>query len=151
MRSNREIQEWSDFLQSQNISIESKLKTNILNSNYVNFILNMLGLFGDPYFDDKKFLDVVLTDLVDVNNLDIFKINKALYSENYTKKFKVSLFDYLTDTDKLNTLELDDLEKILQFKELFCNLSEQMRSKNFLEFFREVISEFTIVEHIEAN
>ena len=45
VRNNREVDTWGKLLLQNWIEIESKHKTNILNSNYVKFILNLLKIF----------------------------------------------------------------------------------------------------------
>jgi hypothetical protein len=56
-----------------------------------------------------------------LNNVDIFKINRELYKQNYSRKYKKKFIDYLNELEaKKEELEqilnLKDLEKILEFK-----------------------------------
>jgi ATP-dependent exoDNAse (exonuclease V) beta subunit len=63
VRSNREVEEWSKFLESNGVPAVSKKKTNILNSPYVGFILDYLSLIDNPYFDETKLVNIIRSEL----------------------------------------------------------------------------------------
>jgi DNA helicase-2/ATP-dependent DNA helicase PcrA len=85
-RSNKEVESWTKFMQLQNIEVESKLKTNILKNKFVKFILDFLRLVENPEFSNEKLLDILRTDIIDVENIDVISMSKELYKKNYSKK-----------------------------------------------------------------
>ncbi|MDR1944930.1 MAG: hypothetical protein LBQ59_02315 [Candidatus Peribacteria bacterium] len=100
VRHNKEVEAWSEILQKNEIEIESKLKTNILNSPYVNYILNYLEIINNPYSNEEKLLNVMRAELTGLNSIDILNINRYLYQKNYSLKFKVRVVDVLQN-DKI--------------------------------------------------
>ncbi len=151
VRSNKEILEWTEFLQWEDIPVESKLQSNILNSSFVKFIINYLWLLIDPFFDEEKFINILLHDLVDVNNIDVYKINRALFNTNYTKKFKIKILDFLSDETELLNLELTDIDAIETFKEKFIELSSLVQWVNIVEIVKCIVEAFDIQEYISSQ
>jgi hypothetical protein len=47
-----------------NIEAESKLKSNILDSKYIKFILNFLEVIDDPYINEEKLLYILESDIL---------------------------------------------------------------------------------------
>ena len=150
-RSNREIQDWTEFLKSNGFEVDSKMKTNILNSPYIHFLLDFLALVLDPYNNDEKFINILRTQIVDVENIDIIKMNRFLYSENYTTKKKMKLFDLLSHGNKLSGLELKDITKVIAFRDTILKLNGDIRHYSFLQFFDVCIKEIGIIEYVEKN
>jgi hypothetical protein len=67
------------------MEVESKLKTNILKNKFVSFILDFLRLIENPDFSDEKLLDILRTDIIDIENIDVISLSKELYKKNYSK------------------------------------------------------------------
>ncbi len=151
VRNNREVKEWNEFLEINWIETESKIKTNILESKYVNFLINFLEILNNPLNDDSKLLDILLSEIIDVRNIDILKLNKALYNENYTKNFKINLFEYLQDEEKLESLDLKEKDKIQTFTNLFDESLSLMKTTSLPEFFNILLEKFWILNFLEKN
>ncbi len=93
-RSNKEVESWTKFMQLEWIEVESKLKTNILKNKFVNFILNFLSIIENPNSSDEKLLDILRTEIIDVENIDVITLARELYKKNYSKSwFKYSLWE----------------------------------------------------------
>jgi len=71
-------------MQLQEIEVESKLKTNILKNKFVEFILNFLRLIENPNCPDEILLNILRTEIIDVENIDIITLTKILYKKNYS-------------------------------------------------------------------
>lgn len=99
VRSNKEVQEFSELLKENDISVTSKLENNILESDYVILLLKVLSLIKNPYINDAYLIDVMRSDLVDIQNTDIIKLNQALYRKNYARSsaMKLQIFDVIED------------------------------------------------------
>lgn len=150
-RNNREVEEWTAFLKSNGFEVESKMKTNILNSPYIHFILDFLALVIDPYDSDVKLINILRTKIIDVENIDIIKLNRHIYSENYTRKNKLRLFDVLASSTKLDELELKSKAKLVAFREMILRLSESIKLYSFPQFFDMCVRETHIVDFIEKE
>lgn len=110
VRSNREVEEWSNFMQEQWIEVESKLKTNILTNKFVNFILDFLKLVENPNFNDEKLINILRTDIIDVENIDVINITRELYRKNYSKSgFNYTLWDIIKNIDKVNSTQKENI------------------------------------------
>jgi ATP-dependent exoDNAse (exonuclease V) beta subunit len=115
------------------IEAESKLKSNILDSKYIKFILNFLEVIDNPYVNEEKFLYILESDILGLDKLDIIKINRNLYIKNYSRKHKLNLFDHFSDLENLTEgreisdkesikLEFNNIEKLIEFRDLFLEL-----------------------------
>ncbi len=171
VRSNREVEEWTNFMTYQWIEVESKLKTNILTNKYVEFILDFLKLIENPNFNDEKLLNILRTDIIDIENIDIITISRELYKKNYSRYwFKLGLWDIIKDIDnlyiprneeKINKsqsifeLELEekykDYNKIVAFRELILDLHSELWMYGISRLFQKIIDKLWIVEYIETN
>jgi len=58
---------------------------------------------------------------------------------NYTRKYKKTFIEIIDDLEILTDLELSDKKSILDFKKKLLELSSQLASKSFYEFFGDFI------------
>ncbi len=151
VRSNREVEEWSNFLEANKIPIDSKLKTNILNNPFIKFITNFLEITDNPYSDDSKLLDLLRSDLVKIDNIDVLNINKKLYSLNYSRKEKLPLFSFISNDENLDKLLLNDTETIKNFRDNLLKTTWKIAHNTFSEYFKYFIEESKIYEFIEEK
>lgn len=153
VRSNREVQQWSDFMQSQWLEVSSKLKTNILSNPYVSFLLNLMTLIDNPYHNDAMFLDILRSNIVDIENRDIITLSRNLYKSNYSRNgFQLQIWDILKnlDPDSLTTENpYRDIEKLVWFRDTLCEL--QSHTGSISELFHTLMNHFWFVEYIEAH
>lgn len=150
-RWNREVEEYNKLLEQNWIETESKLKTNILNSKYVDFILNYLEIIDNPFADENKIIDILRSNITDINHTDVLKVNRALYISNYTKKFKVSIIDFISDESNLNELNLSEKEKLIEFRDNLLDFQANSGNTNIIEFFSEFIKKTGIIEYLETH
>ncbi len=170
-RSNREVEEWTSFMQLQWLEVESKLKTNILKNKFVEFILDFLALIENPNFSDEKLLDILRTDIIDVENIDVVSLAKILYKINYSKSgFKTSLWSFLKnldsdfleknkilDVEKKAIFELDlenifnNYKKIIEFRDLILELNSELGLYWISRLFQKLLDKIWLVEYIEEK
>ena len=170
-RSNREVEEWTKFMQLQNIEVESKLKTNILKNKFVEFILDFLEIIENPESSDEKLFDILRTDIIDIENIDVISLAKILYKKNYSKSwFKANLWSLLKNIDsdfleKNNILDVEkkaifelDLEnvfknftKILEFRDLILELNSELGLYWISRLFQKLLEKIWLIEYIETN
>lgn len=151
VRGNREVIEWTTLLQQNNIEAESKLKSNILESQYVNFILKYLEVIENPYADENKLLDILRAKITGLHPIDIIKINRKLYIENYSRKYKLKIADFLMDEAILNELWLFDKQALINFRDRLFDFSREVWSTSVSDFFQKFIEKNQIMEHIESQ
>lgn len=156
VRNNREVDTWGKLLLQNWIEIESKHKTNILNSNYVKFILNLLKIIDCPFCEEEKIINIFRNSINQINNVDIFKINRELYKINYSKKHKIKFIEYLNEieTKKESFSEehnLIDLEKILDLKNKIIDYRWKIAEIWLKDFLWFMIKDLKIIEFVEKN
>ena len=156
VRWNREVKEWNNILTQNKIESESKLKSNILNSNYVNLVLDYLDIITNPYTDEEKLVNLMRTSLVWLNSIDVLKINRSLYISNYSKKFKIKMIDYLVDLDNKSeeekaTLNLNNEKLLIEFRDNLLEFQANYASTNIVEFFSHFIEKTGILAYIETH
>lgn len=151
VRWNKEVKEYNSLLEQNWIETESKLKTNILNSQYVNFVLNYLELINNPFIDEENLINIMRSSISDLNQVDILKINRALYISNYSKKFSVSIIDFLWNNDNLKDLWLSDPKKIMDFRNNLLDFQQKSSEINIVEFFSYFIEKIWLLNFVETN
>lgn len=146
VRNNREVEEWSIFLNQNWFNVESKQKTDILKSNYINLLLDYLKIIENPLESEIEFLNLIRSDLVWLNQIDIFKINRFLYLKNYKLKNKISFVSFLFDIERFldlkdayNNLEDIDIESFIDFRNKLNDLIQVYKTKSFIEFFNHFL------------
>lgn len=150
-RTNREVEEWTDFLQKNSLKVESKIDTNILNSRYILFLLDLISIVEDAYIWEEKLINLLRHPIFWIEKIDVLKINRWLYNENYTRSRKLKIFDILSNKDFMESLELANLEKINEFRNLILLLQEIQSTNNFYFFFRELIEKVWLLDYLEQN
>lgn len=151
VRNNREVEEFSLFLEQNWIEVTSKLNTDILSNNFVNLIIKILRVIKDPYEHESDFIDILRTKIIWLNQIDVFKISRKLFILNYSKKIKIRFFDYFLEFENSEDLELKDKEKILEFRQKFLDLQDDLSILNLQEFLNSLINKVAILEYIEKN
>ena len=169
-RSNKEVWDWTKFMGLQKIDVESKLKTNILNNKFVEFILNFLKLVENPNIADEIFLNILRTDIIDVENIDVITLTKVLYKKNYSKNwFQLNLWTLLKDLDKnfvftkeddawkkaLFEIDLEDAfkdhQKLLDFRDMILELNSELWLYWITRLFRKVLDKTGLLDYIESH
>lgn len=151
VRNNKEVEELSKFFELNEIWVISKQNTDILKNEFVIFILKFFYCLLDINNNEHNFIDVCRNDILWLNQVDIFKINKYLFSKNYVRKQKISFFDLICDLEKIDDLELNDKDWLLNFRDKFINSSKKLSNDFFINFFNEFLSDFEILKYIETN
>ncbi|MCH2188608.1 ATP-dependent helicase [Candidatus Gracilibacteria bacterium] len=151
VRSNREVKDWTDFLISQGVELHSKLKTNVLSNPFVTFLLDLIQLIENPYYNDGVFLDILRSNIIDVDNRDIIMLARQLYQKNYIKSgFKLQVWDLIQD---LKTPSLDisyhEIEKIITLRDTFLQLGAH--TGNISTLLSQILEHFSIIEYIETH
>ena len=151
VRWNKEVEVWTKLLNQNEINVESKLKTDILKSSYITIILNYLELINNPYSQEKSLIDLMRTSIVWLNQVDILKINRALYIVNYSRKNKLSMIDYLINENYLDELDIKNKDNLFNFRDNLLDLWSILSEKNFVEFFNIFLDKTWILIYIEKN
>ncbi len=150
VRWNKEVEEWSNLLLQNKIEAESKLKTNILNSKYVNLLLNYLEIISNPYADEEKLINIMRSNISKIENTDIFKINRKLYISNYSKKHKIKMLDFLMKAEE-DDLNLKNKELLDEFIEKLWDFQTKIGELSIVEFFSYFIEKTWLLEYIETH
>lgn len=151
VRGNREVKDWTSLLLQNEIEAESKLKTDILKSHYIDFILKYLELIENPYANENSLIDIMRSKVVDIHPIDILTINRALYIENYSKKVKTTMIDFLLDEEKMEKTALRNKQSLIGFRDFIINSSGNLWTISFVEFFNKFIEETKILEFVEIH
>lgn len=152
VKKNKQVSEWSEFLKQQWLQVTSKNNTNILNNHFVKFLLDFFTLVENPYSNDEKLLNILRSDLIDVENIDVIYIARNLYQRNYSRnKFKLWIWDILKDAENDEYLRqnVKDLEKIIVFRDFFAWLQNDFGNGWITSLVRNILEKLNIFEFIE--
>ncbi len=154
VKKNKQVEEWSLFLKQKWLSITSKNNSNILNNHFVQFLLDFFALICDPYFNDEKFLNILRSDIIDVENIDVLYMARNLYQKNYSRnKFKLWIWDIIKDieTDEYAKANTKNMQKIIAFREQIVALQSDMWNGGITSLIRNILEKLCIFEYIEAH
>lgn len=154
VKKNKQVSEWSEFLKQKWLSVTSKNNTNILNNHYVKFLLDFLALVDNPYFNDEKFLNILRSDIIDVENIDVIYMARNLYQKNYSRnKFKLWIWDIIKDaeTDDYIKQNVKNIEKIISFRDFLLSLETDMWNGGITSLMRNILEKLNLFEYIEKN
>jgi len=73
-RTNREVEDWTSFLEKNEIRVESKIDTNILNSFFVELLVDLINVVKDPFVNEEKTINVSRHPIFELEHLDVLKI-----------------------------------------------------------------------------
>ncbi len=151
VRSNSEVVAYWDILKEHNIAVESKLESNILESDYVKALITFFTILEDPYACEKDFLNLLRSTLIEIDMMDILKINTYLYRENYSKRghLKLKLFDVLRDTPTLTIIWVSNSHAIHEFIDKFLEAQQAFSQKNFILALSSLLKNFQVLEHVQ--
>ncbi len=151
VRNNREVKEWSNILLHAHIPSESKLQADILQSDYIQFILQYAQLIIDPYFDETALIHIMRSSIFWLNQVDIMRINRALYIKNYARKFNITIMDFLSDTEALSELNLEAPEKIIAFRDTLLQIGSETSHTTPIHFFDILMQQSGILTYIGTH
>ena len=98
VRTNREVEAWTEFFQANDIPVESKLRANILSSRFVKLFIDLTKLIMAPHENDAAAIHIMRSGLFDIDPVDVLRLTRLLYKKNYTSKWKHTIFDFLADS-----------------------------------------------------
>ena len=168
-RSNKELEDWTSFMQLQWLQISSKLKSNILANHYVDFLLDLLEIIDNPYANDTKFLSILRSSIIDVKNIDALTLNREIYKKNYSRAwFPLKLWDVIKNIDtnfaakhNTNNDEYDfestlehkyiDYKKIVAFRDLINEMNGQLGTHGIARLITQVLNETWLLEYVELH
>jgi len=170
VRTNSEVESFSDFLQTNSIPVESKLKSNILKSRFVKLLISLIEIVVDPSKDDSKLANILRSPIADVNKLDILIILRKLYNLNYKPELKKKLFELISNTEFLASIskptdlqqaffeqeqngidqKITGADKITEFVRKILDCQAEL-SSNFYNFFKTILEKFSFIEFVEKN
>lgn len=112
-----------------------------------------MALIENPYHNDGILLDILRSQMIDIENKDIILLARNLYKSNYSKSgFKLQIWDILTElnADSLTVPNpYQDIQKLIDFRESLCALQSQTGSISNL--FHSLMNQFGFVEYIESH
>lgn len=149
-RSNKEVEDWTNFFAQNDFIVNSKKKTNILNNNYVEFLINFLEIIKEPFIDSEKLVNLLLTESIDFDNIDVLKINNYIYKKSF-KDQKISFFEVISNESFLDEIDWLNREKIKIFLEKISNFNKLLNENTFVDYVRKVFLGLGLWNHIEKE
>jgi len=171
VRTNSEVESFTDFLQSNWVTVDSKLKSNIFKSKYINLLLDLIEVVENPYSNEAKLINILRSDLSGINRLDTLIVLRKLYSINY-KWTNKKVFELISDNVFLESIsKVQDNQQSLFEEELSDNKLEQKisstegfeffttrilncqteLSSNFYLTFKKILEEFSFIDFVEKS
>jgi len=120
----------------------------------VKFLLKFLNILNTVYVSnelDLDFIDILRSNIFDIKQTDIFKILNNIWKRNYSLKFKRSIFDYINDDLFLRELELSDIQSIIEFRELYFDLQQNISQKNIASFISYLFEKTGLIDYLETT
>lgn len=133
--------------------MSSKIENNILESDYVNMLLKILEIIENPYANDASLIDIMRSDIVDIENTDIIRLNQALYKANYARSngMKLQIFDVISDSHFLSQASIEKPENFWNFRDMLCELQIYFSEHNMLLSLSKLFEQMNIISYIEQT
>lgn len=151
LRTNREVEDWTRFLETNNIAVESRAKSNILDSDFIRLAISIISTVTDPYADETGLIGLLRSGIFDLDKVDILSLNRTLYQLNYTRKIKLRMFDILCDSDTLESIGLKNRAELEYFRDTILSLNESLARESFHIFFKRAFESTGFLGFIEKN
>ena len=152
VRSNIEVQYFSEFLTDYKIDVSSKLQSDILSSDWITLIIKFLNILHKPYESERYFIDVLRSSLVPIDNMDVITINTYIHRENYASRGnKLQIFDVLRSGQILQTIQVTWKHEIHDFLDKYIEVQEKFSQSNVLLAFWYFLKTFGVLELVEKH
>gem|GEM_PF-568560 len=150
VKSNAQIVQWTHFLQSNEIPVISKSMTDILVNPYVVMLYRLLSVIDSPSDADDELPHLICHPIFGMDGADIFHILHKLANKNYTRKYPILFFEFLTHLQD-EDITLTFPEKIPEFLKNIYDLQAQKETLLFSEFLVTVIKSINLLEYMEQH
>jgi len=150
VKSNAQIMQWTHFLQANNIGVISKSMTDILGNPYVILLFRLLSVIDSPHDADSELPHLIRHPIFGMDGADIFHILHKLSSKNYSRKYPMLFFEFLTHLQE-EDITLTFPEKIPAFLQILYDLQKEKETCIFSEFLAKVIEKIDLLGYIEQH
>jgi ATP-dependent exoDNAse (exonuclease V) beta subunit len=150
VRTNKEVEAWTRFLEANNLKVESRLKSNIFASSYVSLLLDLLLVMHDPSQKELELISVLRSGLLPIRRADILEISRKLYSANYKRAVRMTFFDALREEGFIKNTELIDKKAIVEFRDLIQELSLAPQEP-FVRYVRMLLDRIGFLAFVEKE
>ncbi|PID83356.1 hypothetical protein CSB11_01015 [Candidatus Campbellbacteria bacterium] len=142
-RDNKHLKEIKNTLNKNDIPVSVFSKENILED------IGILKLFKilkavDNFYQNKFVSEAMFVDFLNINYLDILKINKTVTKGRNDK----SIYSLITDQKRLEKKNLENQQEVLDFGNFLKEQKEFEKNHSFLEFFENFIKKSGFLEYI---
>jgi hypothetical protein len=79
------------------------------------------------------------------------KINRELYIKNYSKKFKITIIDFLINESNFEELKLNNKDLLIDFRDNLLDFQTNLSELSITEFFSNFIEKTGILTYIETH
>lgn len=132
-----------ELLLKQNIPFKLASGSNLLEERLVKQIINLLKVID--YTDENRDLilfKVLFYDYLDFNKLDIFKVT------TYGRRVNASLFDILSDKDKLTECGVSDIEKLNNFANNIVEWNKISANTNIYDLLEDLLNNIKFFDYL---
>ena len=151
VRTNKEADTWIDFLESNDVRTEGRAKVDILASPHVQLFLGIFRIIDDPCRHDSDLIDLMRSGLLPIARIDTIRLTYALYQLNYTRKQKMSLFEFLTHPDLMENVTLLGREAIESMCAAILAFQSAMAISSLPSLFRTVVDTWGYDRYVRSQ
>ncbi len=150
LRTNREVREWSLLAKQLGIPHENRDQWNLLETFECQFFQDILALTEFEIIPNTALLTLLKSWIFQVKHRDIYRLTRELSNYNYSRRTKLSIFDYLLLSPENRTLLFGEespvwnalIDNILSLRSgmewsLFERTSRIIRTFQIRDFFRK--------------
>lgn len=135
-KEHRDGEEIIDFLSKLNLPYILEIGGNVLDDPEIDKIITYIKAlnFGVKQTDNQTLIEIMHYPFFGISPLDIYKI---VIDANKGRK---NVFDTISSNDKLEKLELDEIDSIKEFVSTFLECRNVANNSNFAHAFEEIIN-----------
>jgi len=143
-RNNADSKNLSELLNQVKIPHTISSNTNLLDSQEIVWILNLLQYISNPT-DDTLLFHILNFDFLKINAFDLIKIFRFSYSQ------KILLLDLISNSKQLKkitpTLKKDTFKKLIKFSRKFAKSQKLSHNINLDRFFIKILNDFSLLKY----
>lgn len=143
VRNNREVENLSQFLRKRGLVVNASAEGDILNHPIVNSILDLVRVAAHNG-DEESLFRLLHAPYWGISQNDLFKILTA-------RSYRSSLFELLSDKEKLASLELENTDSVLKIVKLFDEVKELSTTKTLPFLLEYLLRESGLLQNLLVN
>ncbi len=146
-KQNKEVSDIKDILEKYKIPYKINSKENILDNKEIKKIIILLRAIDDPY-NNEKLSKSLFINFLNFDTYDILKIFEKMNNRRGEQIKNKSILKIISSKEILDRIEVNEVEKFLNFVKFIREINKNEKELDFGEFFEKFINDSSFLKYI---